>query len=89
VYPLLLDQLEALHGQVAALRENNPTNYINKYAAKQLAALVKLVFEVIPQNPERADGSADDAYREIRYLFENGRLGDEGLLDKASGCTRG
>ena len=25
VHPLLLDQLEALHGQVAAPRENDPT----------------------------------------------------------------
>jgi toxin YhaV len=135
VHPLLLDQLEALHGQVAALRESGPTTYVNKHAAKQIAALVKLIFEVIPLNPERpeyqssstlgeghrnwfwtrffqqyrlyfryhresriivyvwlsdedperADGSADDAYREIRYLFENSRLADEGLLAKARG----
>ena len=138
VHPLLLDQLEALHGQVAALRENDPTTYVNKNAAKQLAALVKLIFEIIPQNPERpeyqsastlgeghrnwfsaqffqqyrlyfryhresriivyvwfndedperADGSADDAYREIRYLFENSRLADEGLLATAKARGR-
>ena len=135
VHPLLLDQLEALHGQVAALRENAPTTYVNKNAAKQLAALAKLVCEVIPQNserpeyrrasslgeghrnwfsaqffqqyrlyfryhreskiivfvwlndedPDRANGSADDAYREIRYMFENSRLADEGLLGKSKG----
>jgi toxin YhaV len=137
VHPLLLDQLEALHGQVAALRESAPTNHVDKNAAKRLAALVKLVFEVIPQNPERpeyqssstlgqghrnwfgaqffqqyrlyfryhresriivyvwlndedperVDGSADDAYREIRYLFEDSRLADEGLLDKSRGAN--
>jgi toxin YhaV len=135
VHPLLRDQLEALLGQVAALRESGPTTYVNKNAAKQLAALVKLIFEVIPQNPERpeyrsnstlgkgrrnwfgakffqqyrlyfryhresriivyvwlndedperVDGSADDAYREIRYLFEDSRLADKGLLVKARG----
>jgi toxin YhaV len=135
VHPLLRDQVEALHGQVAALRESDPTTYVNKKAAKQLAALVRLIFEIIPQNPEhpeylsnstlgeghrnwfsaqffqqyrlyfryhresriivyvwlndedpeRVDGSADDAYREIRYLFEDSRLADEGLLAKARG----
>jgi toxin YhaV len=135
VHPLLLGQLEALHGQVATLRENDPTTYVNKNAAKQLTALVKQIFEIIPQNPERpeyqsastlgeghrnwfsaqffqqyrlyfryhreskiivyvwlndedlerADGSADDAYREIHYLFENSRLADEELLAKARG----
>jgi toxin YhaV len=120
---------------VAALRESAPTSYVDKNAAKRLAALVKLLFEVIPQNPEspeyqrsstlgeghrnwfgakifqqyrlyyryhrenriivyvwlndedpeRDDGSADDAYREIRYLFENDRRAGEELLGKARG----
>jgi hypothetical protein len=37
------------------------------------------------EDPERADGSADDAYREIRYLFGNSRLADERLLGRARG----
>lgn len=54
-HPLFLAQLEALAGQVEALRNKDPIGYVNKNASKRLAAIVKLAFEVIPQDPARAD----------------------------------
>jgi toxin YhaV len=54
-HPLFLDQLEALMAQVDALRQKNPANYMQKNASKRLAAIVKLVFDVIPQDPARPE----------------------------------
>ncbi len=47
-----LDQIEALIGEVEAAKAKDPLGYKKKNAAKQLAAIRKLVFEIIPQNPE-------------------------------------
>ena len=54
-HPLFLKQLEELVVQVEHLRRKDPKNYKNKNASKRLAAIVKLVFEVIPQDPTRSD----------------------------------
>ena len=54
-HPLFLDTLEALTAQVAALQQKDPNGYINKNATKRLAAINKLAFEVIPQNPARPE----------------------------------
>ena len=54
-HPLFLDTLEALAAQVAALQQKDPSGYINKNATKRLAAINKLAFEVIPQNPARPE----------------------------------
>lgn len=54
-HPLFLAQLEALVGQVEALRKKDPVGYVNKNASKRLAAIAKLAFDVIPQDPARAD----------------------------------
>lgn len=54
-HPLFLDQLEALIAQVEKLRAKDPKGYVQKNASKRLAAITKLVFEVIPQDPTRAD----------------------------------
>ena len=54
-HPLFLDQLEALIAQVEKLRAKDPKGYAQKSAGKRLAAITKLVFEVIPQDPTRAD----------------------------------
>jgi toxin YhaV len=50
-HPLFLDQIERLERQVVAQRRKDPTSYQKKNAAKRLAAIFKLAFEVIPQNP--------------------------------------
>lgn len=54
-HPLFLDQLEALIRQVDNLRQKDPVGYSRKNATKRLAAIVRLAFEVIPQDPTRPE----------------------------------
>lgn len=54
-HPLFLDQFEELLTAVELLRQNDPQNYQNKNATKRLAAIAKLVFEIIPQDPTRSE----------------------------------
>lgn len=54
-HPLFLDQLEALTRQVEILKQKDPAGYIKKNATKRLAAIAKLAFEVIPQDPARPE----------------------------------
>ena len=51
---LFLAQLEALVGDVERVRRRDPENYVRSHAAKRLAAITKLAFDVIPQDPTRA-----------------------------------
>lgn len=64
-HPLFLEQVERLTQQVEALRRKDPEGYVRKNASKRLAAILKLAFEVIPQDPGRAE------YR------QGGTLGEE------------
>ena len=41
--------------QVEALKQKDPDGYVKKNAAKRLAAISKLAFEVIPQDPTRQE----------------------------------
>jgi toxin YhaV len=54
-HPLFLDQLEALTAQVEGLKRRDPAGFAKKNATKRLAAIAKLTFEVIPQDPTRPD----------------------------------
>ena len=54
-HPLFLNQLEELLMQVENLRRKYPEDYKKKNATKRLAAIVKLAFDVIPQDPTRSD----------------------------------
>lgn len=54
-HPLFLDQLEALVASVEKARVKNPRGYRRKNAAKRLAAIARLAFEIIPQDPSRAE----------------------------------
>ena len=54
-HPLFLDQLEAAMAQVEALRLKDPKGFSQKNASKRLAAVFRLAFEVIPQDPERPE----------------------------------
>jgi toxin YhaV len=54
-HPLFLNQLAALIAQVDGLRQKNPTGYLQKNASKRLAAINRLAFEIIPQDPTRAE----------------------------------
>ena len=50
-HPLFLNQIEELESQVEKLRQKDPVKYLKKNATKRLAAISKLAFEVIPQDP--------------------------------------
>jgi len=54
-HPLFLNTLETLTAQVAALQQKDPRGYLNKNATKRLAAINKLAFEIIPQDPTRPE----------------------------------
>ena len=54
-HPLFLDQLELLTQQVEAFRQKDAIGFVKKNATKRLAAIAKLAFEVIPQDPARAE----------------------------------
>ncbi|MCP9841511.1 type II toxin-antitoxin system YhaV family toxin [Synechococcus sp. J7-Johnson] len=52
-HPFFLEQLEVLISQVDRLRAKDPAGYGRKNATKRLAAIRKLVLEVIPEDPSR------------------------------------
>lgn len=54
-HPLFMAQVEALAWQVEALKQKDPAGYVKKNATKRLAAIAKLAFDVIPQDPARAE----------------------------------
>ncbi len=54
-HPLFLDQLTALIDQVEGQKRKDPAGYSAKNATKRLAAIAKLAFEVIPQDPARSE----------------------------------
>lgn len=64
-HPLFLNQIEVLTQQVAALKQKDSIGYVKKNATKRLAAIVKLAFEVIPQDPARPE------YRQGNTLGED------------------
>ena len=64
-HPLFLAQIGALAQQVEAFKQKDPAGYVKKNASKRLAAITRLAFDVIPQDPAR---------REYR---QGGTLGDD------------
>ncbi len=64
-HPLFLDQLAALVQRVESLKAKDPVGYVKKNASKRLAAITRLAFDVIPQDPARPE------YR------QGGTLGDD------------
>ena len=64
-HPQFLAQLEALARQVEALRHKDPAGYTGKNATKRLAAITRLAFDVIPQDPARPE------YRQGNTLGED------------------
>lgn len=54
-HPLFTAQVEALLDQVEALRQRDPAGYSQRNATKRLAAIARLAFELIPQDPTRAE----------------------------------
>jgi toxin YhaV len=64
-HPLFLMQIEALARQVETLKQKDPAGYVKKNASKRLAAITRLAFDVIQQDPARQE------YR------QGGTLGDD------------
>ena len=64
-HPLFLAQIETLTRQVEALKQKYPAGYARKNASKRLAAIAKLAFEVIPQDPARPE------YRQGKALSDD------------------
>jgi toxin YhaV len=66
-HPLFLTQVEVLAGQVEALAARDPVRYRTRNATKRLAAITRLAFDVVPQDPGRAEyrqgDTLGDAYR--------------------------
>ena len=79
-HPLFLDQIESLESQVEAQRRKDSVNYLEKNSAKRLAAIFKLAFEVIPQDPtlsEYRQGSTLGAHQKHWFrakFFQQYRL---------------
>jgi len=64
-HPLFLAQLEAITRQVEGFARQDPVGFTKKNASKRLAAIAKLAFEVIPQDPSPAE------YRQGHTLGED------------------
>lgn len=64
-HKLFLNQVEELIKQVEQLKEKDPVNYKKKNKTKRLAAIVKLAFEVIPNDPTISE------YRQGKALGKN------------------
>ena len=66
-HPLFLDQIEGLLAQVERLRVKGPAGFTKKNSPKRLAAIARLAFDVIPQDPTRAEyrqgGTLGDAHK--------------------------
>jgi toxin YhaV len=54
-HPLFLAQVEALVQQVEAFKQKDSVGYVKKNASKRLAAITKLAFDIIPQDPTRTE----------------------------------
>jgi len=54
-HPLFLAQLRVLENEVQRLQLRDPQEYLKKNATKRLAAIVRLVFEIIPEDPARPE----------------------------------
>ena len=54
-HPLFIEQLETLAHQVDLLKQKDPVGYVKKNASKRLAAITKLAFDIIPQDPTRSE----------------------------------
>ncbi len=51
---MFLDQVQVLIDEVELLKQKDPQTYQNKKVTKRLAAILKLIYEVIPQDPTLA-----------------------------------
>lgn len=79
-HPLFDAQLRALKEQVGRDREHYPETYLTKAAAKRLAAIDKILRQVIPSDPDNSSfrlgntlGAAGRQWRRVKF-FQQYRL---------------
>ena len=65
-HPLFLAQMEDLVQQVEVFKKKDPTGYTKKNASKRLAAISKLAFDIIPQDPTKPEYRQGGTLREDR-----------------------
>lgn len=69
-HPLFLDQVEALAQQAEDLKRRNPGTFSSSHAVKRLAAIYRLAFVIIPQDPARPEYRQGNTLgREHRHWF--------------------
>jgi hypothetical protein len=90
-HPLFLDQLEKLTAAVGRARKKDPRDWRRSANAKLLAALHKLTFQTIPEDPARSEyrqgGTlGEDRKHWFRAKFGGGNPPDDwaALLEAAS-----
>lgn len=66
-HPLFVEQFKVLTEKVEKLKAKDPKGYVKKNATKRLAAIHKLAFEIIPQDPTKSE------YRQGTTLGENNK----------------
>lgn len=66
-HPLFAEQYQSLKEKVETLKAKDPQGYIKKNASKRLAAIYKLAYEIIPQDPTSSD------YRQGKTLGDNNK----------------
>ena len=66
-HPLFHEQYLSLEKQVSSLKAKDPKGYAKKNAAKRLAAIHKLAFEIIPLDPTKKE------YRQGKTLGNENR----------------
>ncbi len=69
-HPAFLEPYRRLARQVELLKERHPDTYHSKAVTKRLAALERLVYELIPEDPSRSEYRLGDALgRDRRHWF--------------------
>lgn len=66
LHPLLRSQIDKLQKQVDALRRKDPSGYSRRNAAKRLAAIIRLAWDVVPQDPTRPEYRQGGTLRDHR-----------------------
>lgn len=80
-HPLFLAQLERLTRAVEASRQKDPVGYVSKNAGKNLAAITKLAFDVIPHDPARPE------YRQGNTLGDDDKHWFRAKFFSRAGCS--
>jgi toxin YhaV len=66
-HPLFIEQYQLLTEKVERLKTKDPKGYVKKNATKRLAAIQKLAFDIIPQDPTNTE------YRQGTTLGDNNK----------------